>query len=126
MKVTDDLYDEIWNRVDPELRERAVNHIREELHPESLEEVREAVEKHGRHEWPHNPPFSALIRDEDGELQLPFHFSGGMAVRNLLREVVKDSELPPFDEWYGEGTDVRNWDDYYVQALVEAACGHSE
>lgn len=126
MNVTDETFDLIWNRVDPEIRKRSVDHLRSSLSPESLEAVRVAVERYGRHEWLHKPPFAMLVRDEDGEMQMPFHFSGGMAIRNLLREVVKDDELPSFDEWYGEGTDVRNWDDFYVQALTEAACGPSE
>jgi hypothetical protein len=45
----------------------------------------------------------------------PFHFSSGMAIRNLLREkVCLDGQLPS-----------GNWDDVYVQ-LVEIAAGVRE
>jgi hypothetical protein len=44
---------------------------------------------------------------------------GGMAIRNLLREAVKDDELPPAP--YPGGVSYSNWDDYYVQAVKAAA-----
>jgi hypothetical protein len=48
-----------------------------------------------------------------------FHFGGGMSVRNLLREVMLDSELPGV--LYKEHNEVmHNWDDYYIGALQEA------
>lgn len=97
--------EQLWARVDPTLRAAAVRILRTELHPQSKSEIRKLIEEHGPDDW--MPP--------------TFHFQGGMAIRNLLREHgLKDAMLPPYDEWYGEGTDVRNWDDYYNQALVEA------
>lgn len=50
-----------------------------------------------------------------------WHFSGGMNVRNYFRKTIPDADLPPFDEYYGPGTDVRNWDDYYDCALEYCA-----
>jgi len=47
-----------------------------------------------------------------------FHHSGGMMIRNWLRRVVKDNELP-FAPYPG-GSQFQNWDDFYVQA-IEAA-----
>jgi hypothetical protein len=45
----------------------------------------------------------------------PYHFSAGMAIRNLLRDkVCQDDQLPS-----------GNWDDYYVQ-LIEIAAGCRE
>jgi hypothetical protein len=41
-----------------------------------------------------------------------------MGIRNLLRDVIKDDELPPVS--YGDDQ-MRNWDDYYVEVLEEAA-----
>lgn len=38
-----------------------------------------------------------------------FHLGGGMQVRNRLRDIVKDEDLP------GD----KNWDDYYMGALEE-------
>lgn len=48
-----------------------------------------------------------------------FHFGGGMALRNLLRGVIKDDELPGvFYEQYNDT--MYNWDDYYMGALIDA------
>lgn len=55
---------------------------------------------------------SELLEAVEGD-----HMFLGMSVRNKFRTAIKDAELPPFDAYYGEGTDVRNWDDYYVSAL---------
>lgn len=50
------------------------------------------------------------------------HFGMGMHVRNLLREVIKDDELPPVE--YDDECSYQNWDDYYIPVLEEAAdCG---
>ena len=46
-----------------------------------------------------------------------FHmFGGGMQVRNRLREVMKDDELPPVE--YDSGP-AQTWDDYYMGVLYE-------
>jgi hypothetical protein len=42
-----------------------------------------------------------------------------MAFRNVLREAIKDDELPPVD--YGDGNEYQNWDDYYTRVVEEAA-----
>lgn len=47
-----------------------------------------------------------------------FHmFNGGMAVRNLLRGVMTDDQLPYVQ--YASGEHVRNWDDFYMGCLAE-------
>lgn len=53
-------------------------------------------------------------RDESGSY---FHFAAGMSCRNRFRRTIPDDDLPAFDAYYGEGTDVRNWDDYYEAAM---------
>ena len=53
-------------------------------------------------------------RDEEDAY---FHFGAGMSCRNRFRKTIPDADLPAFDAYYGKGTDVRNWDDYYEQAL---------
>lgn len=103
------LYDEIWASVHPDLRASVVAHLRKIIPPELAQQIRATAAEHGRHDWIHN-------LSEYGE-----HHGVGMAIRNSLRRAgFKDDQLPPFDAYYGEGTDVRNWDDYYVQATSEA------
>lgn len=88
-----DILDVAWAKVSPELRERMVDHLRK------LPNLQEVYEHRN-----------------DGS----FHFTTGMNLRNYLRETITDRELPSFDEYYGEGTNVRNWDDYYMHALEVA------
>lgn len=84
-----------------DLREKAVDHLRKELHPDTLQEVRDIYKAEGE-DW--------YVR---------YHFFFGMEVRNLLRGVIKDSALPPVD--YGDNQWYQNWDDYYVRVIEEAA-----
>jgi hypothetical protein len=53
----------------------------------------------------------------DGYDQGRFHFpfGGGMAVRNMLRDIILDKELPPVKQL--DGSTARNWDDFYTGAL---------
>jgi hypothetical protein len=95
-----------WSRLPNNLRQRAVAYLQAKCGAEFLQTVREAVEQYGLGEW----------------LPLGWHFDQGMQIRNLLRQVIKDRELPLFPEWYGPEVDEGNWDDYYVQCL-EAAVG---
>jgi hypothetical protein len=56
-----------------------------------------------------------LYKEDPVHWVSPFHFSTGMAIRNLLRDkVCLDDQLPS-----------GNWDDYYVQ-LIEIAAGCRE
>jgi hypothetical protein len=109
-------YDARWAAVPEELKEKIVAHLREKLDAGTFDFIRESITAYGRHEWIHKA----------GD-RFSLHFGWGMAIRNLLREVVKDSELPeaPYDWLVIEGSDVppatKNWDDYYVQALEAAA-----
>lgn len=47
------------------------------------------------------------------------HFGFGMWVRNHLRGVITDGELPGVK--YDNGNEYRNWDDFYVGALYDLA-----
>lgn len=122
-KGLQDWHEAAWELLPVESRRRAVTILRDVVPAEDFEACREAYAEHGP-EWPSKEPFSSKIDYGDGNTFLnPWHHSGGMAVRNVLRKQgFKDVELPPFDEYYGEGTDVRNWDDYYI-ACFEAAAG---
>lgn len=105
-------------RLPDELRERAVKHLREGLHPETLDYLREL---HRR-----DPEFGdEITAAEHAEytkkygftVPQPFHFGTGMAIRNFLREVILDEELPPV--YYG-ALETHNWDDWYQDVIVEA------
>ena len=56
--------------------------------------------------------------DSDPDWLAEYHFGWGMSIRNLLRSVIKDNELPP-SVWDVNKGD-HNWDDYYG-AVVEVA-----
>lgn len=51
-----------------------------------------------------------------------FHFGVGMQIRNYLRRAVADEELPGIEY---EGELYKNWDDYYVGALIEFIEGYN-
>lgn len=62
------------------------------------------------------PEIVKELKGKSGEeiFDIPFfHFSWGMGIRNLLREIFLDEELPEIDG-------ARNWDDYYMGALLAA------
>lgn len=94
-----------WNKLDTDLRVRAVNILRDYYAPQFFKEVRELVDTKGLGKWA--PP--------------GWHHGQGMHVRNTLRQGgIADSLLPTLPEVYGQA--VSNWDDYYMQ-VVEAAAG---
>lgn len=95
-----------WEGLDPELRDEAVGYLLAELPDELLKEVRSAYRAYGE-EW-----MNRMHEDWDEEDRMfyTFHFSEGMGIRNLLRDIIKDNQLPS-----------GNWDDYYVEALLRAA-----
>jgi hypothetical protein len=79
--------------LDEGLARRAVEFLKGEITEKFRDGLKEAYEK-----------------DPDGWChENLWHFRQGMAIRNMLRGVVKDEELP-----------TGNWDDYYV-AVVEVA-----
>lgn len=98
--------------IDPALHLKAVEYLKAKLAPETKATVRGLVIEHGTH-WIHKIPFG--------------HFAFGMQIRNALRDVVKDAELPapvfPEDTDFGpHGQPTSgNWDDYYI-SVIEDAC----
>jgi hypothetical protein len=91
--------DENWSRVDPDSRERCVRLLRERIPASQMEQLRDAF--------------------TTGTWPVGFHMFGGMAIRNLLREAMPDTELPEVE--YDSSHKYRNWDDFYMGALKEAA-----
>lgn len=118
--------DVAWAKLTAEQQQRAADIIRSvENFEEIAPVVREAHAKHGR-DFIHQEPFAEEVMIEvDGqehEMRWSWHMSGGMALRNLLRDKgFRDDELPGLPEFY-DGADISTWDDFYVQAL-EAAVG---
>lgn len=86
-----------WLRVDAAQRDRCVWHLRETLHRRDLVHLREGFER---------------------GFEPGFHMFGGMGIRNLLRDVVRDDQLPLVQ--YSDGSAHRNWDDFYMAALRQA------
>lgn len=91
-----------WAALPEDIRNKAIGLLVEELPRELLERVYSARVAGGV-EW-----MREIGKDVDGPYS--FHFYEGMGVRNLLRSVILDGELP-----------TGNWDDYYCQALLRAA-----
>lgn len=103
-------YAKVWAALPEELRLRAVGILRREFDDAFFGEVRELHEA--------NP--SGWVA--------PYHMFAGMAVRNVLRKGssffdpgIPDEELPAARDVDPDGCPEGNWDDYYVQALEEAA-----
>ncbi len=93
-----------WDRVDPEFKKKVEDFLRGYL-KEAAPSFREAIAK--------NP---------DGWYAGFWHFGQGMAIRNALRDAgFKDDMLPAVEyDVGGKMESMRNWDDYYVEA-IEAA-----
>lgn len=91
----------------PELHAKAVAYLKEQFTDEVKAAIRARVMEHGA-DW--MPPGG--------------HFGWGMGVRNLLRDVITDQELPaPImpEDYQGKPPTCGNWDDYYM-AVVQDAC----
>lgn len=112
-----------WAKLPLKLRKRAVAHLRKVCQPEVLEWVRAKYEEDPEVWYAHDmtkPEERERLRKENGfYIPSPFHWTTGMAVRNALRDVITDDELPPV--LYESGLEHRNWDDYYAEALEVAA-----
>src|SRR6266576_3946149 len=89
-----------WQRVEPEKRKLCVEHLRSLFSPEDFEFFKKAF--------------------EIGEFGSWFHFAEGMAIRNALRDVIKDDELPGVKYSGGDTYEFKNWDDFYMAALRQA------
>lgn len=97
-----------WAKVAPEMRNCCVAYLRDQLPAQLLDDVRKAIAEHGD-DWI-SEIYNKKPRMSD-PFYIPhvFHMQEGMGVRNLLRDIVKDDELPS-----------GNWDDAYVPCLEEA------
>lgn len=84
----------------PEMHEVAVEHLKTYITEDTAEEIR------------------ALYKANPDKWWAMHHMFMGMQVRNLLRQVIKDEELPPVQ--YGDQVH-SNWDDYYIPVLEYAA-----
>lgn len=83
-----------WKRIPEAKREECINHL---------------------HGW---IPYDQLSQWKENGFGSDFHmFGGGMQIRNRLRDILKDDDLPPVA--YRGGAFFRNWDDYYMGALDE-------
>jgi len=89
-----------WSRVNPEKRKACVEHLRSELSVSETSDLKKTFEQNDWSPW--------------------WHFDGGMYVRNLLRDVMKDDELPGVRYPGGDTYEFRNWDDFYMAALRQA------
>lgn len=99
-----------WDLLDPDMQQEVVGYLRAELPVELLSEVKKAHDEHGV-KW--MDYMHANWHDED-RMFYSFHFSEGMGIRNLLRQIIKDGDLPGSPEQ-------KNWDNFYVPGLLRAA-----
>jgi hypothetical protein len=84
-----------WNKIDENRRQLCINHLKAKIPAEVI------------------AAWKTSGYDHQG-----FHLFGGMAVRNILRDIIKDDQLPPVRyETEGSITMAQNWDDYYTGAL---------
>lgn len=86
---------ERWLELPEDFRTRVTTYLKENLSPEFLNGIREAFKENPEGWWSRSG----------------WHFGQGMSVRNLLRRRgFRDEQLP-----------TGNWDDYYIQAIEDAA-----
>lgn len=82
-----------WNRIPEAKRKMCLDHLRTEIPGESMKGLKEHWQDPGFH-----------------------MFGGGMWIRNTLRGVMKDEELPGV---MYEQHEMHNWDDFYMAAVEE-------
>lgn len=100
-----------WMKVPYQQRQACLRHLKAYIPPELLEE------------WKREYTTNFSIGHND----VRFHFSTGMAVRNLLRDRLRDEDLPAITQrhlprrWWGLGPrpTAKNWDDFYMGALQD-------
>ena len=89
-----------WNKIPEDSRRKCVDHLRSAIPDESVALFCKQYKAGERF----------------GADHLGWHFGGGMMVRNVLRQVMSDTELPPVKY---EDITAQNWDDYYTGALEQ-------
>lgn len=100
-----------WFSLPDQLRERAYQHLEKIIRRDAPETLQK---------WVKQLAAGQALGSDD----IRFHFAAGMAIRNLLREVVKDDELPWSKSVDAKGhvcVDVGNWGDFYYGAIHELA-----
>jgi hypothetical protein len=95
----------MWNTLPDELRKLALDHLRATIIPRHMAAL---------NKWRKQVDNNIAIGSDD----VRFHFGAGMAVRNVLRQVVPDHKLPLIVE---NGMRDGNWDDFYYGAIHELA-----
>lgn len=103
-----------WAELPRSTQRRAVNHLRDYVFTAAdFHEFRKLWHEAGP-DWA-SADFTPvetkkkIIEEYGCYIPTPFHFGAGMGIRNELRDVVKDDELP-----------TGNWDDYYIPAIERA------
>ena len=91
-----------WSRIPEADRKRCVDHLRPWLMATD-----DGVAELAR--WRRQVKKGRVIGEGDSW----FHFGTGMAIRNRLRDVLKDDQLPSI----GTGGTQGNWDDFYIGAI---------
>lgn len=87
-------HDEMIEGLSPEIKEKAIKHLKKIITLETAEQIKDDYLKDSDTWWAKE------------------HFGWGMRIRNFLRDnVCLDIVLPS-----------QNWDDYYIP-LIEIACG---
>jgi len=112
---------ENWERVDPALRQKCIVQLRT-LPDDIKADLTRVIQEHPNDWYAQDmTPLAERkrIKAEYG-FYIPdvFHFNLGMGIRNYLRDVVRDDELP-FVEYEG-GHSYQNWDDFYTAAIEDA------
>lgn len=117
MKVID-------HKLPPAMQAKAVAYLRSKMDAETLAYLRDfharCPDWHGD-ETPPEERERFKAKYDGFYIPTPFHFSTGMSVRNVLRGVFSDDELPPITyDHYDPPIEAQNWDDYYIAVLEEA------
>lgn len=97
---------ESFRRLPIDMRIALVDHVRK-LYDEN-DDARQAADE-----------IRELIKKAPGDWVSPYHHGWGTGIRNYMRELYTDDELPntPYDDDRGE---FKNYDDYYI-GIVEVA-----
>jgi hypothetical protein len=90
-----------WNSIPKDARSRCIGILRSKTPPDMLSRWKD---QHAR---------KIRIGSDDPW----FHLGIGMQIRNALRSVLLDQDLPPVK--YEDGNEYKNWDDFYHGALQE-------
>jgi hypothetical protein len=99
-KTLQEFAEKNWARVPEKKRKECVEYLRKIIIPMDQAELKKEF--------------------EDGKFNPWFHFTSGIHVRNALRKVMKDDELPGVCYPGGGDYEYKNWDDFYMAALRQA------